>query len=88
MTPPHFYEPIVFDLKMVLHIFPGSWYRKKMRTDVEANMIIDERRQRNRVVFETRVNVKSIDETFISEGTSKNIGMGGIYIEIPDFFRA
>lgn len=48
-------------------------------------MIIDERRQRNRVVFETRVNVKSIDETFISEGTSKNIGMGGIYIEIPDF---
>lgn len=44
-----------------------------------------ERRQRNRVIFETRVNVRSEDETFMSEGTSKNIGMGGVYIEIPDF---
>ncbi len=44
-----------------------------------------ERRQRNRVVFETRVNVRSLDEVFISEGISKNIGMSGIYIEIPAF---
>lgn len=48
-------------------------------------MTTNEKRHRNRVVFETRVNVKSIDETFISEGISKNIGMGGIYIEMPDF---
>lgn len=48
-------------------------------------MAIHERRHRNRVNFETRVNVKSLAEAFISEGISKNIGMGGIYIEMPDF---
>jgi len=56
-----------------------------MSKDREALMLINEKRQRNRVTFETRVNVKSSDETFLSEGTSKNIGMGGIYIEMPDF---
>ncbi len=44
-----------------------------------------ERRHRNRVLFETRVNVRSADEVFVYEGISKNIGMGGVYIEMPAF---
>lgn len=48
------------------------------------NEIIEERRQRKRVLFETKVNIRTADGSKFCNATSRNIGMGGIYLETGD----